>query len=134
MKIPGRPDSPLYSLLPADVEGFDALAELALDLRWTWNHAVDEVWQKLYAELWELTRNPWIVLQTVSRERIKHVLSEAAFRAKVDGLVQAKRNAVKSEGWFQKHHADAALSAIAFFKALDGYRGNRTTEFENRFS
>jgi len=30
---------PTYSLLPTDVEGFDSLAELALDMRWSWNHA-----------------------------------------------------------------------------------------------
>jgi starch phosphorylase len=28
-----------------EVEGFDALAKLALDLRGSWNHAADEVWQ-----------------------------------------------------------------------------------------
>ena len=29
---------PIYSLLPTDLEGFDSLAELALDMRWSWNH------------------------------------------------------------------------------------------------
>jgi glycogen phosphorylase len=32
---------PLYGLLHTDVEGFDALAELALDMRSAWNHATD---------------------------------------------------------------------------------------------
>ena len=37
-----------YGLLPtADVEGFDSLAELALDMRWSWNHATDQVWRRL---------------------------------------------------------------------------------------
>ena len=30
-----------------DLEGFDALAELALDLRWSWNRATDAPWQRL---------------------------------------------------------------------------------------
>jgi starch phosphorylase len=34
---------PIYSILATDVEGFDSLAELALDMRWSWNHAADEV-------------------------------------------------------------------------------------------
>ena len=38
---------PIYSLLPTEVEGFDSLAELALDMRWSWNHATDEVWRQL---------------------------------------------------------------------------------------
>ena len=29
---------PMYNLLPTELEGFDSLAELALDLRWSWNH------------------------------------------------------------------------------------------------
>ena len=51
--------------------GFDSLAELALDMRWSWNHATDEVWRKLDPKLWEITHNPWVVLQTVSRDQIE---------------------------------------------------------------
>ena len=38
---------PLYSLLPTEIDGFDDLAELALDMGWSWNHATDEVWRQL---------------------------------------------------------------------------------------
>jgi starch phosphorylase len=38
-----RGSHPIYSLLPTDIAGFDSLAELALDMRWSWNHATDEV-------------------------------------------------------------------------------------------
>ncbi len=34
---------PKARLVCADMEGFDALAELALDMRSSWNHAVDAV-------------------------------------------------------------------------------------------
>ena len=64
-----RVSNPIYSLLPTEVEGFDSLAELALDMRWSWNHATDEVWRQLDPALWELTQNPWVVLQTVSRDQ-----------------------------------------------------------------
>jgi hypothetical protein len=30
-----RVSHPIYSLLPTDVDGFDSLAELALDMRWS---------------------------------------------------------------------------------------------------
>ena len=66
-----RVSHPIYSLLPTEVEGFDSLAELALDMRWSWNHATDEVWRQLDPELWELTHNPWVVLQTVSRDQTR---------------------------------------------------------------
>jgi len=31
--------------LSMDVEGFDSLTELALDLRLSWNHATDQLWR-----------------------------------------------------------------------------------------
>ena len=64
----------------AEVEGFDSLAELALDMRWSWNHATDDVWRQLDPALWELTHNPWVVLQTVSRDQIERVLADPVFR------------------------------------------------------
>ena len=47
MSTQARASHPMYGLLPTDVEGFDSLAELALDMRWSWNHATDEVWRQL---------------------------------------------------------------------------------------
>ena len=66
-----RVSHPMYGLLPMEVEGFDSLAELALDMRWSWSHYGDRVWRQLDPELWERTRNPWVVLQTVSPEQLQ---------------------------------------------------------------
>ena len=41
MSDPTRVNRPIYSLLPTDIAGFDSLAGLALDMRWSWNHATD---------------------------------------------------------------------------------------------
>ena len=91
MSIQTRASHPIYNLLPMEVDGFDSLAELALDMRWSWNHATDEVWLGLDPALWELTHNPWVVLQTVSRDRIERVLADPAFRKNVDDLLRAER-------------------------------------------
>src|ERR1043166_6833743 len=106
---------PIVSLLHTEIEGFDALAELALDLRWSWNHATDDVWRQLDPGLWAITHNPWVVLQTVSRDQIERVLSDAVFRKDVDDLVQATRQATEAPAWFQKNHSDCPLSCAAYF-------------------
>ena len=98
--------NPIYSLLPMDVEGFDALAELALDLRSSWNHATDHVWRQLDPVLWELTHNPWVVLQTVSRDQIERVLGDPVFRKRVGDLVQTRREAANVPEWFQHTYPD----------------------------
>ena len=110
-----RVSHPIYSLLPTEVEGFDSLAELALDMRWSWNHATDEVWRQLDPALWELTHNPWVVLQTVSRDQLERVLADPAFRKNVDDLVQAKRQAAEAPAWFQQNHPQAPLTCVAYF-------------------
>ena len=104
-----------YGLLPTDVDGFDSLAELALDMRSSWNHAADNIWQNLDPRQWEFTHNPWGVLQNVSRDRLKQMLADPGFRKNVDGLVQARRQAVDAPAWFQNNHSKSPLTCIAYF-------------------
>jgi len=106
---------PLYGLLHTDVEGFDALAELALDMRSAWNHATDQVWRQLDPVLWELTHNPWAVLQTVSRQKLQRVLADPAFRKNIDDLVQVRRDAAQAPAWFQQTHPQSQLTCVAYF-------------------
>ncbi len=108
----GHPKQRFFS---RDVEGFDALAELALDLRSSWNHATDQVWRQLDPVLWELTQNPWVVLQTVSREKLQNVLADPAFCKNVDVLVQARRDAAAAPAWFQQAYPQSPLGCVAYF-------------------
>jgi starch phosphorylase len=105
----------LYRFLMTDVEGVDSLAELALDMRWSWSHTADQVWRQLDPTLWELTQNPWVVLQTVSRDKLKNVLAEPGFRKKLEDLVGAKRRAEEASAWFQQTHPQAGLTCVAYF-------------------
>ena len=50
-----RVSHPLYNLLPTSIEGFDSLAELALNMNWSWNRAADELWRRLDERLWKAT-------------------------------------------------------------------------------
>jgi starch phosphorylase len=106
---------PVYHLLPTEIEGVDSLAELALDMHWSWNHATDTVWRQLDPELWEITHNPWVVLQAASRDRIERVLSDRDFRKNVDDLIEAGRQAAEAPAWFQRTHAKVPLTCAAYF-------------------
>ena len=110
-----RVSHPLYNLLPTEIQGFDALAELALDMRWSWNHATDEVWRQLDPDLWAITKNPWVVLQTVARDKIEGVLADPQFRKVIAKLVQASRQAAAVPGWFQQNHSQSPLKCVAYF-------------------
>ncbi len=107
--------SGLFRALPTEVEGFRVLAELALDLRWSWNHASDELWRRLDPVLWDLTHNPWAVLRTASKAQIELLSADVGFREKVDTLRRTKRQAQEKPAWFQHAHADSPISCIAYF-------------------
>lgn len=110
-----RGDNPVYALLPVELDGFDELAELALDIRWSWDHGTDELWRELDPVLWELTRNPWVVLQTVARDRLQQVLADPGFRRRVDGFVKNGRRELAGTSWFRHRHGDGPLGTVAYF-------------------
>ena len=93
----------------------EALAELALDLRWSWNHSADELWAQLEPELWALTHNPWVVLQTVSRTTLQQVLARPGYRDRVETLLRLRREYLGSTAWFQTSHPQAPLTGVAYF-------------------
>src|SRR5262245_30884744 len=97
------------------LKGFDALEELALNLSWTWNHKADEIWKRLDPNIWKLTRNPWIVLQTISQEKIKKELSDPEFLQLVDELVNANRSEHATPGWFKQTYPSSPLKCVAYF-------------------
>src|SRR3569832_2407922 len=115
MNDPPPSGHPKELQLPPDIEGIDSLAALALDMRSSWNHAFVFVWRKLDPELWALKRNPWVELQTVSREKLQGVLADPTFRKNLDALVQTRRNAGESPAWFQQTHTHTQLNCVAYF-------------------
>ena len=107
--------SPTYVDHPLETSISDALTELALDLRWSFNHAADRLWQRLDPELWELTHNPWVVLQTMSQEKLQSVTADPGFQKLLTDLHQEKALAEDSDAWFQRAHPRSGVSTIAYF-------------------
>jgi starch phosphorylase len=105
----------LYGCLPTEVEGIHELVELALDMRWSWNHAADKLWKKLNPELWEQTRNPWIILQTTSRDWLKTCLDDPSFKSDIEELLVDKAFSTSKAAWFQQNHQTSQLSCVAYF-------------------
>ena len=107
--------SPDNSAPSSSLPGLDALTELAMNLRWTWNHGADELWRRLDAALWESTHHPSVMLQTLTRDKIAARLADPGFRHLLDELVKEKREAEAAPAWFQTEHPAAALSCVAYF-------------------
>lgn len=96
-----------------DIPGYEALEELALDLIWSWNHGADEIWRELDGDLFEVTGSPWLVLQTVSRDKLKRFLEDKTVRAKIDSLLKTHVH-TREKTWFTEKYPNK-LSTVAYF-------------------
>ena len=103
---------PVFRELP---EPLSPLAELALDLRWTWSHEADVLWDRLDADDWTRTQNPWTMLQDAAEQQLLDLAADREFVAEVQRLAAARRAYLETSGWFADSHAPRALAGIAYF-------------------
>jgi glycogen phosphorylase len=93
----------------------NALKDLALDLRWTWSHAADDLWRAIDAVSWERSENPWTILQDISDERLAAVAADAHLAGELRRLDEARRAYLADPGWYGRTHATAPLARVAYF-------------------
>ena len=91
------------------------LRQLSLDLRWSWNHAADDLWHRLDPELWAVTHNAWVILQTVSRERLNECFADAQFRDKLEQTLRYYEHHNTRTHWFESAYSNSPLTTVAYF-------------------
>lgn len=91
------------------------LNNLALDLFWTWSHSGDHVWRRLDSDAWESTKNPWIILQGLSDQRLKELAKDQDFRWELERLHDERRQHLRSGGWYEDAYATSSLQCVAYF-------------------
>ncbi len=93
----------------------EPLADLALDLRWSWNHQADALWQTVDPELWRATGNPWLMLETVSQHRLEALAADAQFLRALEQATGLRERHLAGETWFGTAYGERPLGAIAYF-------------------
>ncbi|HTP38742.1 MAG TPA: alpha-glucan family phosphorylase [Steroidobacteraceae bacterium] len=97
--------------MPQALRGLD---QLALDLRWSWNHGADQLWHRVDAQLWDATRNPWLILESVSETRLIELAGDGAFLAELREQLAAREQHLHGTPWFTRQHGDLH-GQIAYF-------------------
>lgn len=93
----------------------DPLIDLSLDLRWTWHHGGDYLWKSMDAYTWEITQNPWWILQNIPDSRIKDLYKDLKFIQEVERLKSAYRTYNNNPGWFNESYPQKTLNTVAYF-------------------
>lgn len=95
-------------------EELSDLYTLAMNLRWTWNPATVDLFERLDPEAFEKSnRNPLVQLGLVSSERYAEVLADSQFRADIRAEVEDLEQYMSEDRWFQKDAPGAP--AIAYY-------------------
>ncbi|MGB5643742.1 MAG: alpha-glucan family phosphorylase [Gammaproteobacteria bacterium] len=102
----------LPRVLPESLQG---LATLALDLRWSWHHGTDYLWRSVDSELWEATANPWLILESVSDQRLTDLARDSTFLSELQQQLAARDEHFHSETWFPPQYQDVLSGQIAYF-------------------
>jgi glycogen phosphorylase len=91
------------------------LRDLALDLRWTWSHQADALWERIDAGVWERTRNPWTILSDIPARRFTDLATNADFLAHLDQCVADRHAYLTGPSWFAATYGSSALRGVAYF-------------------
>ncbi len=106
----------LDKAIPADsLQLVKRLLDLAQDLRWTWSHAGDSFWRRVDRDIWEKTRNPYVVLQERSLSGIESLTKDPVFLSELEKVEQLRAEYMASPGWETDMLAEAGLRGIAYF-------------------
>ena len=107
-----KTDHFLFDKLPG---GLEPLVELAFDLRWTWSHGGDALWKTISSQVWEQTKNPYVILQNLTEKRLNELEKDTLFRAQLEHVIEARDDYYRAPGWYGETDAGKILKGIAYF-------------------
>lgn len=96
-------------------ESLAGLFSLALDLRWSWHHGSDLLWRALDAETWDSTRNAWLVLNSVSDDRMAELALDPEFLRQYEQQIQAHDQFIHAETWYSNDCSESLDEGVAYF-------------------
>jgi starch phosphorylase len=98
--------------VPSALQG---LATLAIDLHWSWHHGTDELWQTVDPDLWEATANPWLIIESVSDQRMQELANDPSFLKALEQQLAAREEHFDAETWFSSEYDGKFSDQIAYF-------------------
>jgi len=95
-------------------DALGVLAELAVDMRWTWSHEADALWRTVDAQTWQRTENPWEVLQEVPRTRLMELANDPAFMEELQRVAASRRAYLGAPGWYGREYPSSPIRRVAY--------------------
>lgn len=105
--------------IPALPEPISGLAEVALNLAWSWNRDARDLFRQIDPTMWSAMRDdPLRLLQDVEPARLAACAADPAFVALYEKVRSSMQQLESDEGtWFRKLHGQVGTGPIAYFCA-----------------
>lgn len=94
------------------LDGLDILIATAIDLSYTGDHLAEKIWRQLHPSLWEQTQSPWVILKTVSMQKLEEFLADPATHSILQDI-QNRQEPGKT--WFEEKYPHSPLSHVVYF-------------------
>jgi len=104
---------------------YHQLCALAINLRRSSSFLANEIWGYISPELWSTTRNPWMIVRTISEERCKELAKDEVFLNILSKHLQYWDHINSAPKWFQEENISIAYFSMEFglSEALPIYSG-----------
>jgi len=75
----------------------------------------DDLWRWVDSELWEATENPWLILESVSDQRLSALADDHEFLQMLRQQITAYEEHYNTETWFSSQRHNGLKGQIAYF-------------------
>jgi len=107
-----------YTVVSSLPEPLQRLADIAYNVRWSWDHETIELFRRLDRDLWEETNhNPVKMIGAISQSRLNALARDESFLAHLERVTQSFDSYVQggARGWYASEHGGEAAPQIAYF-------------------
>jgi glycogen phosphorylase len=111
-----------FTVIPRLPAPLERLRELALNLRWSWNHDTIALFRRLDSDLWETSgHNPMRMLGILNQKRLEEAAADESFLAHFERVIRDYEDYIENKGgWFRKTHRESGNLQVAYFSAEFG--------------
>ena len=106
----------LFEFFTGRFKKLEGLYHLALDQRGSSSACADELWSLVDPALWARMRNPWLILQRISEEKLTQLNSDKNFVFFLNKNIEMQKAELKSSGWFKENYEHSSLKEGRLFQ------------------
>jgi glycogen phosphorylase len=112
----------IFTVVPKLPASLERLRELAINLRWSWNHDTIALFRRLDSDLWETSgHNPVRMLGNIDQERLEEAAADDSFMAHFERVLNDFDSYLDGKlSWFRKNYGGAGNPLVAYFSAEFG--------------